>query len=881
MWIRRLAVEHWRGLTFALDGLSPRLNLIAGPNESGKSRLVEALRFAFFESASGHAAHKKNLATWGVAPDKPRVRVDFHLGGIDWQLEKVFLDRGCPTRLRSPDEELDGEAAEARLADLLMVSTGSGRTEAKLADQGLWSLLWVEQGASRDSPVHNPESQNRLLDALSREIGEAAAGALGERLLARAAEQASRYYTEKTWSERPVLKEAREQAAACEAALTDAVAARQVLADAADALQHARAEAADLEARYQAAVRAHRDNVARRRAAEQLEHQLALAESALSQAEGERRHAAERLAAAQALAGEVQSLAGRVEALRGQVGEAETGMQAARTRFEAAGTKLAALQQQGDQQETEVRRLRRREAIAAQLAQLARDQQRLAAGQRLIEQREALRAELGRLPQVTDQDAARLRQALNRRATAVAQLEGASVSIELTAKADIEVDGSTLAAGSATRFLVTDERRFDIGDVASIRVSPGGGELLQLRDAARDADQAVRDLTESLGVADADAAQAAAQRRASLGADLARMDADLAERVPEGIDALDRAVQALQAGLDDAADGAVEPAQHDPAALAAAEAELGRLKEAGALARRRREAEQERLIEMRERLVGMQAELDNTQRSLAEREARLAGQANLATLREATEAAERLLAERTAARDAARAKYAASGGERLAEDIERTAKAEAALADKLQATRDACLRLETRLLHAHPDARHERVQTLEAELETARSTLARLERDAHAARRLYEVLDREYRDARERLTRPVIDRIRPYLADLFPGSEVWLDESLALKGLRGPDAHEPFEFLSGGAREQLALLVRIGLAEVLGVEEPWPLVLDDVLVNTDPERIHRIHRALYHAGQRMQILLFTCHGPLFDALGPDAMLTLPRPPLRA
>jgi hypothetical protein len=30
----------------------------------------------------------------------------------------------------------------------------------------------------------------------------------------------------------------------------------------------------------------------------------------------------------------------------------------------------------------------------------------------------------------------------------------------------------------------------------------------------------------------------------------------------------------------------------------------------------------------------------------------------------------------------------------------------------------------------------------------------------------------------------------------------------------------------------------------------------------------------------MQILLFTCHGALFDALGPDAYIELPTPPPR-
>jgi len=230
-----------------------------------------------------------------------------------------------------------------------------------------------------------------------------------------------------------------------------------------------------------------------------------------------------------------------------------------------------------------------------------------------------------------------------------------------------------------------------------------------------------------------------------------------------------------------------------------------------------------------------------------------------------------------AAGEEIRQRFEACGGESLAEELERAGKAARQLGQLARETRDESIRLEAILNAASDDARHEQVLDLEAELAAAREELSRVERQAAAAWRLHEVLDREYRAARERLTAPVIERIRPYLDTLFPGAEVWLDEELNLKGLRTETAHESFASLSGGAREQLSLLVRIGLAEVVGRDEPWPLVLDDVLVNTDASRIRRMQGALYGAGRRMQILLFTCHGALFDALGPDAYIELPAP----
>ena len=53
-----------------------------------------------------------------------------------------------------------------------------------------------------------------------------------------------------------------------------------------------------------------------------------------------------------------------------------------------------------------------------------------------------------------------------------------------------------------------------------------------------------------------------------------------------------------------------------------------------------------------------------------------------------------------------------------------------------------------------------------------------------------------------------------------------------------------------------------------------PLVLDDSLVNTDPERIRQVHRVLYRAADRLQVLVFSCHDVLFDGLGAEQVFRL-------
>jgi uncharacterized protein YhaN len=65
--------------------------------------------------------------------------------------------------------------------------------------------------------------------------------------------------------------------------------------------------------------------------------------------------------------------------------------------------------------------------------------------------------------------------------------------------------------------------------------------------------------------------------------------------------------------------------------------------------------------------------------------------------------------------------------------------------------------------------------------------------------------------------------------------------------------------LSRGATEQLYLAMRFGLARQYARTTPLPLVLDDVLVNADPQRRRRLAEELHEVSTEVQVLLFTCH----------------------
>jgi uncharacterized protein YhaN len=73
--------------------------------------------------------------------------------------------------------------------------------------------------------------------------------------------------------------------------------------------------------------------------------------------------------------------------------------------------------------------------------------------------------------------------------------------------------------------------------------------------------------------------------------------------------------------------------------------------------------------------------------------------------------------------------------------------------------------------------------------------------------------------------------------------------------------------LSRGTREQLYLAVRLGLIEEFAARGTrLPLVMDEILVNFDPERMAAVADELHAVARDHQILLFTCHPWVADTL---------------
>jgi DNA repair exonuclease SbcCD ATPase subunit len=150
----------------------------------------------------------------------------------------------------------------------------------------------------------------------------------------------------------------------------------------------------------------------------------------------------------------------------------------------------------------------------------------------------------------------------------------------------------------------------------------------------------------------------------------------------------------------------------------------------------------------------------------------------------------------------------------------------------------------------------ERVKQLEDE--EAAETL-RLD----AIRRLKSAVDEAKAKVLAGIAEPVEARSTEILERIVgrPFAQIRLGDGMELKSVRPECCQQTasVEHMSAGEKEQIYFATRLALAEVLSEGERQALVLDDPLVNTDPERLPRVLKLITEKSDRLQFVILSCH----------------------
>jgi uncharacterized protein YhaN len=113
-----------------------------------------------------------------------------------------------------------------------------------------------------------------------------------------------------------------------------------------------------------------------------------------------------------------------------------------------------------------------------------------------------------------------------------------------------------------------------------------------------------------------------------------------------------------------------------------------------------------------------------------------------------------------------------------------------------------------------------------------------------------------------------VDPVSRRRAELTAGryGNIAIDPQLKATGIQVGGEEREFEVLSVGTQEQIALLLRLSIAEALGTF----VILDDQLTQSDPARMAWMRQLLDRAAQKIQIVVLTCHPQDYLSGGSDA-----------
>ena len=886
MRLLELVVEDFRKLEgcWVVRPAATGITVVSGDNEDGKSTLLDALKRAFFMKHNTGGEARDAIQPLGQPQGRnttPAVTVAFRIADATFRLEKQFRRGGV--KLEGPNGTLEGDAAENELARLLAFDW-PGRGAAKTEQMGLAGLFWVDQGTTFDPRLQaSPTALRTLQPALAGELASLGRGERAARLMAEIKSKSLQFFTAGRGQKRGELAELEKAVATLRRELDEVTAEereveglldrlaqtieRRRAALAADQLGRARAELERSRATLQDALALQEQ--AKARTLEQL-----VAQSNLARLE-------EQLKQRRALAAEVAAKTRERTQLLEEAADALPSLEHARQQRLAADAATASAQGELQRQET------RREALArqAQKLRLERDVARLAAAEAAV--RAAVSTALEHEARATAEPVtAEKLAALEELETTLGQHRAALSTIATRLvlhpndpAAVVTLAGAPVAPGQ--KLELTAPAVLELAGFGRIEVTPGGerlsglaAELCQLEQELATGLEALHaatigELRRRLAAKDAHQRDAAATRT--------RLADQLAAAGVVDREALEAATAAARSRL--AALAAVElSVESDEAALEAAVAAADDAVGAARI----------RLDDLRERsreVADAESELGKAAKSRSNDEARL--QREIANLEDQQAIAADALDDQALDAAIATARATADRAAAAAAALER----ELARAEPEQA-KTAAEQAERRLRQLEEEGRKldREVHDLEAELRgrgakgvgarkaELAGTLERTERlyarrlaEAEAWRLLDETLTAVDRTRQDALVAPLEARVRPYLRQLLGDAGLGFEPAgLQLDRLERDGRSEPFNGLSVGTREQLAVLVRLAIGDLLAetTGESPPLILDDALVYADAVRLNRMKAILEKAAGRQQIIILTCRKE--DYLGLDA-----------
>ena len=871
MRIHKLVIDNVRGVEhLALTDIPDTgVILIHGDNEAGKSTILDALDAVLTAKHTSTAANIRALNPIG-RDETPAVELGATVGPYTFTVYKSFAKGAkgkTELKITAPvREELTGEQAHNRLREIL----------EEHVDEQLFSALFMRQGSFTDViEAAGIPSFTRALEQTGTDAGSAAGADMLEDsgLMQKVQKEYEKFFSPKSGAEKQNLKDADAAVAAAEETVRESAARKAAYEDDVDEYARSEQEMRTIAAELPDAEKELEQREAEAAQAREVAGKLTEAKDKATRAttdreraEADQQYRTTLTERAEAAATELTELAALVEPAR-QKAEAENERVAEKKTAHADAREALVAARQATADKERAREL----AIAHERIGDVEDQ--VDELDRVDKEIADLVAALPARP-VTDDDVRAIESATQNVALQRRLLDAAAARLDLTATtaSTVTVDGEEVEVGvEATSLALHDGVQLTIGDVTlTYRAAPG------TTNASHAVEDAEAELARALETAGCESLEEARKLRdahrdttATLATHRARRADILRGKEPEELrQELVRLRELAGVSSEDAAsnDDVILSVEDADAALEAARATEKDASEAAhvlevELAQLAAQPDAAKLADIEARVANHTAVRDAAQAALDAAREKISD-ADLAT---AAEEAVRAEKEAQAVVEELSAQVADVDPEQAESLREGAANRVANLTRRYDAARDRKLELGFRVTSAEGEA--EALDKAEAALEAARVRRDRLRRQAAAVKLLHGTLVAHRDAARAKYAAPFAQALQRYASRVFgPGTEFTLDESLQVTARTLDGTTVDMNQLSGGAKEQMALLTRFAIADMVAGNSPdaMPVVVDDALGATDPTRLELMNALFTQVGTRSQVFVLTCFPQRFD-----------------
>jgi DNA repair exonuclease SbcCD ATPase subunit len=859
MRLHSIRLIDYRAITDATVDFSSGVTIVEGPNEVGKSSIHQAITQLREDKDSSRKASVKD--TQPVGSDVgPQVSLHLSTGDFEVRYSKRWIKQPFTelSILKPVPEQLSGNEAHERflaildetvdvdLLDALDVAQGRSLDQASLAEiKALHGALGDagEDLADHDAFLDRVESEYlRFFTAKGKETGELrrlteelpAADEQYRELKARSADMDALVDRHARATDR--LKNVRTQLESAATEREDAEKAVQAVSGLKTALDRALERASAAQRERQRAEET-RD---RRRA---LITETTTAEKAVKAAD----EALEKVTAAQQ--------------------EKDSSLDEAQKGLEARQAELVSAQEEAKATSADLARARARKEVDALRKRLVdiREQERRAA---------EAKATIGSIS-VTAKDVDKLgglftelRIAQNAKTAAAAQI----IARRLGDTA-VSIDGVDVPKDSAEEFAVTTDLQIHIDSVVDITVRPGQSPA----ELDRELESAQTRLDAELDRLDVTTLEQARERsevRTDAEAVLAEATSTLRVLIgDDDRDGLDAALTRAEHVAGDAADSSKSAASIDELE-ARVESTTAAVDDASAkvetarttLERIRADRDEARVAAVRAQSTREQAAttLQNLSTRLStDREAN-----SDESLDETLTAAAATLTQLEDEAAAARSEYDAADPETLEMRLQNALQLVESKQKQQEKDRQEVDQLSALIDDRAAEGIYDKLKAAEQNLESIRSKLARMQRQANAIKLLRDTVLTHKEEAQRRYVAPFKEAIEKLGRVIFgQGLSVEISENLEIVSRTLNGRTVAFDALSGGTKEQLALIGRLAVATLVDADAGAPVILDDAFGFSDEQRLAALNVILGNVGRKAQVILLTCQPDRFSSIG--------------